>query len=510
MITIHGLKYEDDENDVLLEFQQSWARPISNALFEDNTEDRYGQIYRRLRPQLEIDKNNIAAIRNDLERKSLLKTPLSIHEEIILGMIYSSQGNFSGAKRHFEFAIKAGSAAASHELGRMYQNENSRLDEEHKHSSKVIKELYKHAADQGNMDASVSLASMHYWKNNNRKEKSAAAAHWEKAEAQGNIEASFCLAVHLIHTADEVGEVEEKEKNYVQALSLLRRTAKKGHVGALFFLGSMYLQGEQINHTRAHALFYQAAEKGNVNALAELGSMYLQGKEALINHTQAHGALISINKNKINYAQAAEFYRRAIEQSKKDMGEDVGSIAQKDLVDKLLDIYKYRRNKSYDLPITYHAALGLSKQNLSEGEELEAPKIRAALVAELNAAVTDPNKMNILCELVSKDSKERLYALVGEQGRAALDKVIAQITVNLSKVHNEIMRDLPPNVVSFIVVSYAENVHPDYIRALNVQKSQASQSGLFAQSDAVSASAAVTNTPPDEKTISSDKTPKAG
>lgn len=89
--------------------------------------------------------------------------------------------------------------------------------------------------------------------------------------------ASHCL--YAQDSAFEAGKQAYLDKNYVQAMELLRPLAESGHAGALVSLGVMYDlgQGVEKNPLEAVKWFEKAALAGNAFVQHDLGVRYFKG-----------------------------------------------------------------------------------------------------------------------------------------------------------------------------------------------------------------------------------------
>lgn len=69
-------------------------------------------------------------------------------------------------------------------------------------------------------------------------------------------------------------------KDYAQALKLVKATAEQGHAGAQSDLGVMYAEGHGVakNESEAVSWFRRAAEQGHAGAQFNLGAMYENGR----------------------------------------------------------------------------------------------------------------------------------------------------------------------------------------------------------------------------------------
>ena len=78
-------------------------------------------------------------------------------------------------------------------------------------------------------------------------------------------------------------------KDYATALRSFRAEADRGHAGAQYYLGRMYLLGEGVSadYKRAAAYFTAAATKGNADAQFYLGTLHYLGEGVSKDYTKA-------------------------------------------------------------------------------------------------------------------------------------------------------------------------------------------------------------------------------
>ena len=125
------------------------------------------------------------------------------------------------------------------------------------------------------------------------------------AEKEGN----YVKAAELYRQAAEGGQVNAQnnlgllyedgkgvKKDLAEAVKWYRKAADNGECNAMFNLGSMYMNGEGVKHDKYEAFkwYMKAAENGNINAYYNVGHMYYNG--------------YGVNKD---YVKAAEYYRKA-------------------------------------------------------------------------------------------------------------------------------------------------------------------------------------------------------
>ena len=157
-------------------------------------------------------------------------------------------------------------------------------------------ELYRKAAEQGNVRAQFRLGLM-YSTGEGVPEDQVKAVEWSlKAAGQDYGPAQVSIGDHFYFGKGV-------PKNYGMAEKWYRRAAEKGIDLAQFKLGSLYLKGEGVpeNQPEAAAWYKSAAEQGLPEAQFRLGAMYYLG--------------LGIPENKV---LAEEWYRKAASQGNAD------------------------------------------------------------------------------------------------------------------------------------------------------------------------------------------------
>ena len=130
----------------------------------------------------------------------------------------------------------------------------------------------KLAADQGNADAQIALASMYEKGDGVTQDLVEAVRLYKLAVDQGDARAQWYLATMYYNGS--------KVRHLVEAARLFKLAADQGDANAQLFLGSMYEDGKGVKQdvVEAARLYALAAEQGDANAQLFLGSMYEDGK----------------------------------------------------------------------------------------------------------------------------------------------------------------------------------------------------------------------------------------
>ncbi|MGH6913358.1 MAG: SEL1-like repeat protein, partial [Geminicoccales bacterium] len=156
-----------------------------------------------------------------------------------------------------------------------------------------IADLYRHAAQQEDLDARIRLGLM-YHEGDGVSRDPVQAAHWFRLAASEELPAGQAALGYLHEQGTGV------EQDFAQALSWYRAAAEQDHAWAQYRLGLMYRDGRGVprDNEKAVDLLRAAAAKGDLGGIFHLGEMYENGWGTARNPTVA-----------------AEWYRRAVERS---------------------------------------------------------------------------------------------------------------------------------------------------------------------------------------------------
>jgi TPR repeat protein len=154
-----------------------------------------------------------------------------------------------------------------------------------------IVDLYRYAAQQGDLDARMRLGLM-FHEGDGVTRDPAQAAHWFQMAASEELPAGQAALGYLHEQGSGV------EQDFSQALDWYRAAAERNHAWAQYRLGLMYRDGRGVprDNEKAVGLFREAAEHGDVAGLFHLGEMYENGWGTTRDP-----------------AEAAEWYRKAAE-----------------------------------------------------------------------------------------------------------------------------------------------------------------------------------------------------
>jgi len=135
-----------------------------------------------------------------------------------------------------------------------------------------IVNLYRHAAQQGDLDARMRLGLM-FHEGDGVSRDPEQAAHWFKLAASEHLPAGQAALGYLHEQGMGV------EQNFAQALTWYRKAAAKNHAWAEYRLGMMYRDGRGVprDNEKAIELLRAAANQGDVGGLFHLGEMYENG-----------------------------------------------------------------------------------------------------------------------------------------------------------------------------------------------------------------------------------------
>lgn len=196
-------------------------------------------------------------------------------------------------------------------------------------------QLFKKAADLGNVEALNSLGNMYCRGDGIPKDYKKAFELYEQAAEQGSGWAMYNLGLMY---SDGMG----MRADYLKAVELYEKAADLGNVDALNNLGIMYAQGQGVakNIQKAIELYEKAAEQGCGLAMHNLGYLYFIGEGV-----------------KIDHEKAVEFYEKAIECGLDELKTEVEKIKYK-----LGEMYFYGRdvNKDYNKALRWYSSMNAS------------------------------------------------------------------------------------------------------------------------------------------------------
>jgi TPR repeat protein len=170
------------------------------------------------------------------------------------------------ALKCFEKSAKENNTVAMQNTALMYRHGLGMKEND------VIKsvEWYKKAIDLGDTDAMVSLAGMYLLGENiNYAE---AKELYRQAANKGNIDAIY-------ETGWMYSEGMGVDRDYKIAMEYYLDAVTKGHTGAMNAIGNAYKNGFGVNqnYTEAFNWYMKSAEQGNARAMIEISYMYLSG-----------------------------------------------------------------------------------------------------------------------------------------------------------------------------------------------------------------------------------------
>lgn len=192
-------------------------------------------------------------------------------------------------------------------------------------------QLFKKAADLGNVEALNSLGNMYFRAKDYKK----AFELYEQAAEQG-----YGWAIYNLGNMYSNGM--GMRADYLKAVELYEKAADLGVSNALNNLGIMYAQGQGVakNIQKAIELYEKAAEQGCGLAMYNLGYLYFIGEGV-----------------KTDYEKAVEFYEKAIECGLDERKTEVEKIKYK-----LGEMYFYGRdvNKDYNKALRWYSSMTAS------------------------------------------------------------------------------------------------------------------------------------------------------
>ena len=221
---------------------------------------------------------------------------------------------------------------------------------------------YEKAAEQGHAKAAYALGIMYDYGRGIEQDYRQAIAWYERAAIKGYAEAQCALgklyyegeknSLSNIRMREIIGETTRNTgipQNYAQAYAWFEKAAAQGNVEAQYKLGCLYYGGRGVkqDYETARILFENAAVKGNAHAQFYLGMMYAAGKgvrqdylkekdwyekAAAQGHTVAQyatGTMYSNGQGVIqDYDQARAWYEKAAAQGHEDAKKALAELSQ--------------------------------------------------------------------------------------------------------------------------------------------------------------------------------------
>lgn len=232
-------------------------------------------------------------------------------------------------------------------------------------------QLFKKAADLGNVEALNNLGYMYFRGEGIPKDYKKACELYEQAAVNGSVLAANNLG-SMYRDGNGVAQ------DYKKAFELYEQAAEQDYGWAIYNLGLMYSKGMgmRADYLKAVELYEKAADLGNVDALNNLGNMYAQGQGVAKNIQKAIelyekaaeqgcglamynlGYLYFIGEGvKTDYEKAVEFYEKAIECGLDERKTEVEKIKYK-----LGEMYFYGRdvNKDYNKALRWYSSMTAS------------------------------------------------------------------------------------------------------------------------------------------------------
>lgn len=236
---------------------------------------------------------------------------------------------------------KWNSASSTHTLTTTSgDNGNSELHKGHDAYQRKLYNValnwYKLAANKGNHEGMMSIASMYYIGDGIEKNETEAFKWYQLAANYGNETAKSMLNLYrnLQNTANQQlldnGEEELKKgiaaaeaKNYTEALKWYRLAANKENTVAMHNIGAMYYNGEGIDFDDVEAIkwFQKAADKGFEPSKKTLAAVQKDINEG-INDFEKAG--IAFDKN--DYETALKYYKSSADKGYSEAMFQVGSM----------------------------------------------------------------------------------------------------------------------------------------------------------------------------------------
>ena len=215
-----------------------------------------------------------------------------------------------------------------------------------------------------------------------------------KAKAEdGNLDAQLSLA-----RAYEVGNGVPKSDQ--QAAKWYRAAAEKGNAKAENSLGGMYRSGRGVNQDKVEAVVWyrKAARQNDPSAMFNLGTAYYNGDGVGMDDVAAFAWFLL----------AQNFGSRPAIDAVKRMTEEAGN-RQTNAFEKIGDMYQ----KGDDLPESYNAAVNWYRKAAENGEARVQVKL-ANLLLHDPTGTPNYNEVHRLCEKAAKQNSPTGAYCVGE------------------------------------------------------------------------------------------------
>ena len=181
---------------------------------------------------------------------------------------------------YLEKAAMSGYAVAQEELGELYLNGSEQYSIE-QNMTKAF-ELFKQAAENGNIEAQCQLGNCYYFGNGILEDKEKAYEYYRLSAENGNDIAQCMLGRGYLY--GDIGTID-----YKMAFDWYMAAAAQGSSFAYGRLGDMYYNGFglDINYNSAIDYYKKAAEGGDVASMNQLGYMYYAGQGASVDYSMS-------------------------------------------------------------------------------------------------------------------------------------------------------------------------------------------------------------------------------
>ena len=261
-------------------------------------------------------------------------------------------------------------------------------------------EILQEAADAGNQRAKLTLASLFLEENKEYTDKTKGYALLE-AIVYETESSSVPFRLGRAYLRGEGVSVD-----ITKALSYLEEASERGHSNAPFFLGREYLQGNNVgrDYRRAEKFFELAVERGNNRALTSLGDVYWRNRNnrralELYQAAADQGDETGTIKIGLAYMNPSRSPGKQAEGIK--ILEDLSAAGSSKAALELAKIY---RNGRFSLATDFPRALAYYDAALNAGNETAAGQ-RLSLLAEINSAVEDFEKISLLYEDLTEEGQ---------------------------------------------------------------------------------------------------------
>ena len=208
---------------------------------------------------------------------------------------------------YLEKASMSGYAVAQEELGELYLNGSEQYSVG-QNTTKAF-ELFKQAAENGNIEAQYQLGNCYYLGTGTSADKEKAYEYFRLAAENGNAAAQALLGYGYL--SGDIGVID-----YRTAYDWFSASAEQDNAYAYGNLGDIYYYGlgTDINYNTAIEYYKKGVEGGDVNSMNQLACMYHEGQGAAVDYALAvkYSTMSAETGNNIGQCYLGYCYRDGI------------------------------------------------------------------------------------------------------------------------------------------------------------------------------------------------------